>query len=31
MNIKLKVSGFDAGRFKPAGINSKHDIDNNDN
>ena len=30
MNIKLKVSCFDAGRFKP-GINSKHDIDNNDN
>ena len=29
MNIKLKVSGFDARRFKPE-INSKHDIDNND-
>lgn len=28
--MNIKVSGFDAGRFKP-GINSKHDIDNNNN
>jgi len=28
--MNINVSGFDAERFKP-GINSKHDIDDNEN